>query len=191
MATFTFISDVVTVHSSFKPAVQLPLVQVEGRPSEEKYFHCICTNHHLKTLIVEDRFAKSFGRVAKALCNTDILKQLKQLKDDAWTRQKEAVSGANPRQKGKWRAKVLAFPATVAIVAPVVLTVGSKTLMVQLTNPSKGLVMLLTSEALEYLRAVVTVQLDNGGSVGTAHVRRNMSDDDRVDTREDNLYWRT
>jgi len=80
MATFAFISDVVSVHAScLKQAVQLPLVLVEGRPSEEKYFYCICTNHHLKTLIVEDRFAKSFGSVAKALCNTDILKQLKQL----------------------------------------------------------------------------------------------------------------
>ena len=49
--------------------------------------------------------------------------------------------------------------------------------------------MLLTSEALAYLRAVVTVQLDNGGSVGTAHVRTNMSEDDRVETGVENLYW--
>ena len=91
--------------------------------------------------------------------------------------------------KGKWRAKVLAFPASVAIVAPMVSTVGSKTLMVHLTNPKNGLVMLLTSEALAYLRDVVTVQLDYGGAVATAHVRTNMSTDDLVDTGEDNLYW--
>jgi len=68
-------------------------------------------------------------------------------------------------------------------------TVGSKTLMVQLNAPNKGLVMLLTSEALAYLRDVVSVQLDYGGAVATAHVRATMSKDDRVDTGEDNLYW--
>ena len=189
MATFAFTSEVVTVHSPFRPAVQLPLVQVEGRPSEEKYFQCVTTNHALKKLIVEDRFAKAAKSLRCALLGTDILKQLKLLKDEAWKKRTDAVSGANSRQKGKWRAKVLAFPATVDIVAPKVSTVESKTLTVQLTNPCKGLVMLLTSEALEYLRAVVTVQLDNGGAVGTAHVRTNMSEDDRVETGVENLYW--
>ena len=118
MATFAFTSEVVTVHSPFRPAVQLPLVQVEGRPSEEKYFQCVTTNHALKKLIVEDRFAKAAKSLRCALLGTDILKQLKLLKDEAWKKRTDAVSGANSRQKGKWRAKVLAFPATVDIVVP-------------------------------------------------------------------------
>ena len=190
MAIFEFESQVVCVYASFrKDAVKLPLVQVHGTPSGDKYFQCICTNHHLKTLIVEDRFIRAYGSVAKALCNTDILKQLKQLKDNAWQRQTEAVVGANRRQRGKWRAKLLAFPATVGIVAPVISTVESKTLMVQLSQPNCGLVMLLTSEALEYLRGAVSAQLDHGGAIVTAHVRTNMKPDDRVDTGADNLYW--
>ena len=190
MATFEFITDVVSVRPSFRAAsVALPLVQVHGTPPDHKYFQCICTNHLLKTLIVEDRFIQVHGSVAKALCNTDILKQLKQLKDDAWNRHTEAIVGINIRQKSKWRAKILMFPATVAITAPVISAVESKTLTVQLTPPNNGLVMLLTSEALVYLRDAVSAQLQFGGAVVTAHVRTNMSQDDRVDIDEHNLNW--
>ena len=49
---------------------------------------------------------------------------------------------------------------------------------------------LLTPEALEYLRNAVTAQLDAGGMVSTcSHVRSNLSVDDRVDTDVPNLYW--
>ena len=141
MAAFAFISDVVSVQAScLKQPVQPPLVQVADRPSHEKYFQCICTNHPLKTLIVDDRFVWPFGSVAKALCHTDILKKLKQMKDDAWRRQVEACTGVGvepPLKREEWRSKVLSFPTTVAIVAPEVSTVGSKTLMVQLTPRAK------------------------------------------------------
>ena len=159
MAAFAFISDVMSVQASFlKQPVQLPLVQVDGK-EHEKYFQCICTNHALKTLIVEDRFVRSFGTVAYALCHTDILKKLKQLKDDEWKRRVDEArnNGLTPRQYA-WRAKILAFPPTIEIVAPVVSTVASKTFTVQLSAMHKGLVVKLTTGAIEYLRAVVTVQ---------------------------------
>ena len=91
--------------------------------------------------------------------------------------------------KREMAGECIGLPATVDIVAPKVSSVESKTLTVQLTNPCNGLVMKLTSEALQYLRDVVTVQLDKGGAVGTAHVRTNLSKDDRVETGVENLYW--
>ena len=99
------------------------------------------------------------------------------------------VGGFNRLSRGRWRAKVLSFPTTVAIAAPEVSTVESETLMVQLTPPNKGLVMLLTSETLEYLRNVVSEQLGTGGCPDTGHVRTNMHKDDRVTTNVMNLFW--
>ena len=49
--------------------------------------------------------------------------------------------------------------------------------------------MKLTSEALEYLRDVVTAQLLAGGCEGRPHVRTKMPLDDRVNTTVPNLSW--
>ena len=189
MAAFRFTYDVVSVDAPFlKQAVRLPLVQVDGKEGE-KFFHCVCTNHLLKTLIVEDRFVRSFGTVANAVCHTDILKKLKQLKDDEWKRRVERQKQRINTTTKAWRAKILSFPPTIEIVAPAVLTVASKTLTVQLNAANKGLVMLLTSDAIEYLRAVVTVQLDTGTGAATAHVRHTLSQQEHVDTGDANMYW--
>ena len=141
-------------------------------------------------LIVEDRFVRSFGTVAYALCHTDILKKLKQLKDDEWKRRVDEArnNGLTPRQYA-WRAKILAFPPTIEIVAPVVLTVASKRLTVQLNAANKGLVMKLTTGAIEYLRAVVTVQLDTGTGAATPHVRSTLDQKEHVDTGDANINW--
>ena len=150
MAAFRFTYDVVNVDApGMKQAVRLPLVQVDGKEGE-KFFHCVCTNHLLKTLLVEDRFVRCFGTVSNAVCHTDILKKLKQLKDDEWKRRVDEarVHGLTARQHA-WRAKILAFPPTIEIVAPVVLIVASKIFTVQLSPGHKGLVMKLTTGAIE------------------------------------------
>ena len=123
---------------------------------------------------------------------TDILKTLKQLKDDEWSKQLAALNYAAAKRrytKGAMRAKVLAFSPTVSIVAPRVSTVASITMIVGLNKPTKGLTMLLSPETLEYLRNVVSAQLDMGGSSTIAHVRNNMDVADRVDTDVPNLFW--
>ena len=145
-------------------------------------------NHHLKVLIVEDRFVRCFGTVANAVCHTDILKKLKQLKDDEWTRRVEEArgNGLTTRQHA-YRAKILAFPPTIEIVAPAVSTVASKTFTVQLSAMHKGLVMKLTTDAIEYLRDVVTVQLDTGAGAATPHVRKVLDQQEIVDTGDANI----
>ena len=190
MAAFRFTYDVVNVDAPFlKQTVKLPLVEVDGRRGD-KFFHCVCTNHHLKTLILEDRFVHCFGTVAKAFVHTDILKKLKQLKDDEWKRRVDEARGNGlTKRQHAWRAKILSFPPTIEIVAPVVSTVASKTFTVQLSAVNKGLVMKLTTDAIEYLRAVVTVQLDTGTGAATPHVRTIMDQTEHVDTGDARINW--
>ena len=190
MTAFRFTYDVVNVDAPFmKQTVRLPLVEVDGK-EDEKFFHCVCTNHHLETLIVEDRFVRCFGTVANAFCHTDILKKLKQLKDDEWKRRVDEARGNGlTKRQHAWRAKVLPFPPTIEIVAPVVSTVASKTFTVQLSSANKGLVMELTTGAIEYLRAVVTVQLDTGTGAATPHVRNILDQKEHVDTGDANINW--
>ena len=123
---------------------------------------------------------------------TYILKTLKQLKDDEWSKQLAALNytQATRRYTGRvLKAQVLSFSPTVSIVAPRVSTVESITVMVELSKPTKGLMMLLSPATLEYLRNVVSAQLDMGGSSTIAHVRNNMEVADRVDTDVPNLFW--
>ena len=154
---------------------------------------CIATNTQLHRLLVEDRFVTFFGSRDAALRKTDILQTLKALEDDEWKRLVTEGCGhstvAERYTRGQKRTKVLAFDTTVPIVAPQVSTIESVTLIVECSKPGVGLVMLLTPEALEYLRNAVTAQLDAGGMVSTrSHVRSNLSVVDRVDTDVPNLY---
>ena len=168
---------------------ETPSRGVDGKEGE-KFFHCVCTNHHLKVLIVEDRFVRCFGTVANAVCHTGILKKLKQPKDDEWKRRvEEAKANGLTARQNAWRAKILAFPPTIEIVAPVVSTVASKTFTVQLSAVNKGLVMKLTTDAIEYLRAVVMVQLDTGAGAATPHVRNILDQKEHVDTGDAKINW--
>ena len=141
MAAFSISLDVVSVHAAFlKQPVQLHLVQVANKASHENCFHCVGTNHSLRRLVVDDRFKPLFGSLANALRKTDILKTLKQMKHDEWARQVQACCGNAETQRytrGAKRARISSFSPTVAIVAPQVSTVGSKTLMVELTAQPK------------------------------------------------------
>ena len=193
MATFSITPDVMSVNAAFLdiPA-QLPLVAVANACEHDNYFHCVSKNTALHRLLVDEQFAKVFGTLKDALRKSDILKTLKALKDAEWANQVQASCDKmkDPRYTTRTnRATILSLPATVAIVAPQVLTVESKTLIVVLNAATKCVVMLLPSEALEYLRDVATAQLLIGGCQAVSHVRTNMSAADRVDTTVANLYW--
>ena len=193
MATFKFSPEVMNVNADFLDIpVLLPLVAVNGGGHDSHFFHCVNMNTKLHRLLVDERFAQVFGTSKAALRKTDILKTLKVMKDAEWTKQVLAKCGRMKTIRytvPSTRATILSLPATVEIVAPQVSTVESKTLTVVLNKATKGVVMLLTSEALEYLRAVVTAQLLTGGCEARLHVRTNMPLDDRVDTSVPNLSW--
>ena len=193
MANFRITQDVVCVDVAFlKKPVKLPLVDVSGTSSHEMYFHCISANTSLHRLLVADAYVTLVGSAAAALRKTDILKTLKQLKDDEWSKQLAALNYTAAKRrytKGGMRAKVLAFSPTVSIVAPRVSTVESIAMLVELSKPTKGLVMLLKPEHIEYLRNVVSAQLEIGVSSTVAHVRNNMEVADRVDTDVPNVFW--
>ena len=195
MSNIRITTDIVTVRADFlKHTLQLALVDVPNTKPDEKYVRCIATNTQLHRLLVEDRFVTFFGSRDAALRKTDILQTLKALKDDEWKRLVKEGCGhstvAERYTRGQKRTKVLAFDTTVPIVTPQVSTIESVTLIVECSKPGVGLVMLLTPEALEYLRNAVTAQLDAGGMVSTrSHVRSNLSVVDRVDTDVPNLYW--
>ena len=97
----------------------------------------------------------------------------------------------NATPGGETRAKLLRFETTVAITAPQFSGVGSVSLVVRLNKPSLGLVMLLTPEAIEYLRNAVSAQLEAGGSRSSdrRNVRYALPDIDRIDTQVHNLSW--
>lgn len=150
MPAFSITSDVVSVHAAFlEQPVQLHLVHVANTGLHEKNPHCVSTNHSLCPLVVDDRSIPLFGSIQNASCKTDILKTLEQMKDDEWARQVRTCCGGHTGtqryRRGDKRARILSFSPIVAIVAPQVSTVGSETLMVELTAPAKGVVMLLTS----------------------------------------------
>ena len=194
MSNISFGTEVVSVHADFlKAPLQLTLVAVANTQPDEKYFHCVHKNAQIHRLLVEDRFVAVFGSAAKALRKSDILKTLKQLKDDAWNRKVKEECGQSRvverYTRGTKRSKLLAFDPTIPIAAPRVLTVEGMTMTVVCSKPGLGLVMLLTPEAIEYLRNVVSAQLDVGGISTSSHVRANLAVVDRVDTEVEHLYW--
>ena len=193
MATFVFSLEVMNVTAPFLDnPVLLPLVAVHGAASEKNFFHCVSKNTKLHRLLVDGKLAPAFGTLKAALRKSDILKRLKEVKDAEWTKH---VLASCPTMKTirytvpENRAKILSLPATVEIVAPQVLTVESRPLTVALNKTSKGLVMELTSEGIEYLRAVVTAQLLDGGCAGKPHARTKIPHGDRVNTSVPNLSW--
>jgi len=197
MSDITIITECVTVHADFlgKKSVQLPLVAVPDSKPGEQFFHCIPSNWRIHRLLVADRFVTVFGSRQKALSKTDILATLKTLKDEAWQRQVEESCGDAEVQRytrGDKRAKVLRFETTVAIAAPSLADGEARVmLVVGLSKPSLGLVMLLTPGAIEYLRNAVSAQLEAGGSRSSdrRNARYELPDIDRVDTQAPNLSW--
>ena len=100
MATFNITLEVVTVNAAFlERPVRLPLVSVANTGSHENYFHCVSKNAALHRLLVDERFVAVFGTLAKALRKSDILKTLKQMKDDEWARQVRASCGCSKTQR--------------------------------------------------------------------------------------------
>lgn len=101
-------------------------------------------------------------------------------------------------EKAKWkcgrhtvkgvRPKVLSFPTLVDITAPQTPTVESITVTVRLNSPNHTLALKLTPPVLEYLRAVVTEQLDSGDCTPIQHARTIRACDGRVVTGVKNLY---
>ena len=196
MSDITTITECVTVHADFlgKKSVQLPLVAIPDTKPGDQFFHCVVSNWNIHRLLVADRFVTIFGSRQKAISMTDVLDTLKTLKDDAWQRQVAQSCGDSAIQRytrGEKRAKLLRFDTTVAIAAPQFSGVGSVRLVVGLSKPSLGLVMLLTPEAIEYLRNAVSAQLEAGGSRSSdrRNVRNAMPDIDRIDTQVHNLSW--
>ena len=197
MANITIITEVVTVKADFLrnvDGVQLPLVAVPESKPGEQFFHCMSSNWKIHGLLVADRFVDIFGSRQKALSKTDVLKTLKTLKDDEWHRQVAESCGESAIQRytrGEKRAKLLQFESTVVIAAPQFSGVESVRLVFALNKPAVGLVMLLTPEAIEYLRNAVSAQLEAGGSRSSEQrsARCGLPDIDRVDTQVPNLTW--
>jgi hypothetical protein len=190
MSMFSVTSGVVKVDVEFlKHPVQLPLVDVDGVAGQ--CFRCVGSNTSLHRLLVTQHYAKLHGSATVALRKTDILKTLKQLKDNEWSKALEALN-YNPeirRYSTSMRTKVCKFPSTVEIVAPQVGDVESMTMTVALNKPRMGVVMLLSPQVLEYLRSVVSIQLATGVDKTIAHVRNSIGDANRVDTGIANVFW--
>jgi hypothetical protein len=190
MATFRISQDIVRVDADFlRRSVKLPVVQVEN--SAGLFFRCISSNTALHRLVVADTYVALIGSAAAALRRTEIMKTLKQLKDDDWSKQLATLNynESTRRYTRGIRAQALSFSPTVSIVAPRASNVESITVTVELSKPTKGLVMLLKPEHIEYLRNVVSAQLDIGMSSTLAHVRTRMDAANRVDTGVQNLTW--
>ena len=197
MSNFIITTDSVTVMADFlekDKAWTLDLVHVANTEPGEQYIRAVCGNTQLHRLIVEEKFIRKYRSAQKALLRTDILKQLKALKDIGWRKKVDSECGHSREvqirhTRGNKRAKILAFPATFPIIAPQVSTVESVTMMVECNKPRDGLVMMLTKENLQYLRSAVSAQLEIGQSLSTPHVRNTIASVDRVDTLVPNLYW--
>jgi hypothetical protein len=194
MAGFAITHEVVTVNGPFlKKPHQLELVQVPDAADGHMFFHCVMTNAVLKQLLVDNRFIQIFGTRAKALRKTSILGTMQKLKNIKWQnfvdRLTFAKSAIGRYTVPATKAKVLAFPKFIDIAAPKTMTVDSITVTVCLSKPGEGLVMRLTPEVLEYLRAVVTEQLELGGCSTIAHARASKAVVDRVNTGVKNLFW--
>ena len=194
MADFTFHNLSVSVSASFlvNPIV-LPLVPVENTAPGDQFIQCVAKNGALTRLLVDNRFLEVFASKDVALRSSNILVTLKKAKDDAWNTHVGKIDKANwktGRHTAKGvRPKVLAFPTLVEITAPQTPTVESITVTVRLNKPNKALVLKLTPPVLEYLRAVVTEQLDTGDFTPIQHARSTKVGDDRVVTGVKNLYW--
>ena len=194
MSQFTITSEVASINAGFLTnPVQLRLVAVPNADAADRYFACCSSNEDLPRLLVDSRFKGPFGSLKKAMRRTDILKTLKDMKDAEWHTRRERHA-KRPWSAGRYtlmqnRAKVLAFPSVIDIVAPSVGSVEGIPLRVQLAHAGHGLVVKLTPAVLDYLRAAMTEQLEHGGCSTAVHVRTKMDPDDRVDTGVTNLSW--
>ena len=187
---FTIQSDVVNLNASFlKHSVRLPVVPVDNHPG--LFFRCCHSNMALHRLLVAEPYVAVFGCRATALRRTDIMKTIKDMKDAEWAKQVENVANQPElrRYTRELRTHILTFASTVKITAPRVANVEGIEVEVELSKPTKGLVMELSSATLEYLRNVVSAQLDIGMSSTFASVRARMDPAHRVDTGVQNLWW--
>ena len=102
MSNFIITTDSVTVMADFlekdKPW-RLDLVHVANTEPKEQYVHCVSKNTQLPRLIVEEKFIRRFGSAQKALLRTDILKQLKALKDIEWRKRWMVSAGIQGKSK--------------------------------------------------------------------------------------------
>jgi hypothetical protein len=193
MAGFAITHEVVLINGPFlKKPHQLELVPVTDAPDGHMFFHCVMTNAVLKQLLVDNRFIPIFETRAKALRKTSILGTMQKLKNIKWQNHVDRLAFAKSAI-GRYsipatKAKVLAFPKFIDIAAPKTMTVDSITVTVCLSKPGEGLVMRLTPEVLEYLRAVVTEQLEIGGCSTIAHPLSSIGVN-RVNTGVANLFW--
>ena len=193
MAGFVITHEVVSINAPFlnKPQ-KLGLVTVPEALDGHMFFQCVTTNPVMKQLLVDNRFLPIFKTRAEALRKTSILGTLKILKNTKW---QEHVHRLAIREKQlrytipATKAKVLAFPRFIDIEAPMANTVNSITMTVCLSKPGEGLVMRLTPAVLQYLRAVVTEQLELGGCSTIARPLSSMGGVDRVNTGVPNLFW--
>jgi hypothetical protein len=187
MALFTIKTTETNIDAPFlKEPSRLELVDVDEHTGQ--FFQCNHTNLPLVRLLVP----LQYGRAQSAMSKTDIFMTLKKLKDVEWHKTLAAanINDKDVRYKDKHvRLKVLQFPSTVEITAPNVGDVRGMTLTVALNKPRLGVVMLLSTAVLEYLRSVVSFQLATGVDKTNRKGRNEIEIDRRVDTRVVNLFW--
>ena len=193
MAGFAITHEVVSINGPFlnKPQ-KLGLVTVPEAPDGHMFFQCVTTNPVMKQLLVDNRFIPIFDTRAKALRKTSILGTLQKMKNNKWQNHVDRLFIREKQTRytiPATKAKVLSFPRFTDIDAPKTMTVDSITVTVCLSKPGEGLVMRLTPEVLQYLRAVVTEQLELGGCSTIARPRPSMGGVDRVNTGVPNLFW--
>ena len=110
------------------------------------------------------------GEDAKRMSSTDVIEQVRTLKDTVWDSHMGKPAKGQRRYGGQTlqaralKARRLAMPETCHITAPTFGDLGGFEMLVELSRPGRALVMELTLENLNYIRSALLWQLANGAS---------------------------
>ena len=191
MQDIKFNSRSVTVTANFLATpIELPLVIVDNAPADDKYVHVTSKNGQVPRLLVADRFLPYFPSRLKALRSTNILRTLKDLKEQEWNKHVETIT-KKPWKQGRYkdtavRPQLNRLPTVIDITTPPTPTLESMTFTVRLNRPSHGLILKVTPTIIGYLRDVVTEELD---SRENTPVRHRAAAENRVVTGVKYLTW--
>jgi hypothetical protein len=121
----------------------------------------------VKRLLLSEGSEKVDGDLlASGLSRSNVVEQLKELKDQEWLKRLGNPKEKERRYSNKLRVEVLKLPECVEIDAPTILDVPGRKMVVKLNCPRKCVSVELTSENLEYLSKSILCQ------VGASSIKR-------------------
>ncbi len=165
----------------------VPVTMFSGDGQAQMFVELKKTNKQLMSAVFAG--TSHAQNVGEALTRTDIVEQLRAIKDEKFISELNALPTMKRRSIYRGKAvQVLQIKETCCIDAPSVHGVPSKSINVMMTKPGKAFKVELTSATMEYLRSCFLAQIEAGG-VKRTHARLSRDEKDRVTIDEPGITF--